>query len=166
MRIEIRKIEKEDARGLWKLINDKEVIKQLSGYTFPCPFEKIKKEVDEGIQGWKNKKCYAFTILFDKEIAGYVILENPSKDKKRYDIGFFVGKKFWNKGIATFAVKEVVDFGFNKLNLYRIQGDNDSDNPASGKVMKKAGMNFEGLRKHIQKRGSKFIDLELWGVWK
>jgi len=166
MKVEIRKPKLSDAKALRELINDKEVLKQLCGYPYPCPLSRMKKDVEDGIKGWKTKKSFSFTILADGEIAGSIILENPSKDKGRYDLGFFVGRKFWGKGIATEAIKQIVKFGFQKLELYRIQADNDSDNPASGRAMEKAGFKLEGILKKIQKKKTKFIDLHMWGITK
>ncbi|MBW2995324.1 GNAT family N-acetyltransferase [Candidatus Woesearchaeota archaeon] len=163
MKVEIRKTKLSDAEQLRALINDKQVIKQLEGYPHPCPLSKIKKEIKKSQLDWKKKTAYNFTIFADAKIAGQVVLENPDKNKTHYEIGYFVGRKFWNKGIATKAVKEAVRFGFNKLKLKRIWGDNDSDNPASGKIMKKAGFKLEGrLRKHVLKN-RKFIDVWIWG---
>jgi RimJ/RimL family protein N-acetyltransferase len=163
MKVEIRKTKMSDAKALQELINDKEIIKQLEGYPHPCPLSKIKKEIKKSLEDWKKKQAYNFTILADKEIAGQVVLENPDKHRTHYEIGYFLGRKFWNKGIATKAAKEAVKFGFNKLKLKRVWGDNDSDNPASGKVMKKAGFKLEGkLRKHAFRKG-KYIDIWIWG---
>jgi RimJ/RimL family protein N-acetyltransferase len=166
MEVIIRKPKLSDAKALRELINDKEVLKQICGYPYPCPLSRMNKDVEEGINGWKTKKSYSFTILVDGEIAGSIVLENPSEDRGRYDLGFFVGRKFWGKGIATEAIKQIVQFGFQKLKLYRIQADNDSDNPASGRAMGKAGLIFEGARKKIQKKNRRFIDLHLWGITK
>ena len=163
MKISIRKTKLSDAKELRELINDKEVIKQITGYPFPCPLSHIKKDINKSLRLLKKKEQYPFTILANKEIAGQIFLEEPSKDKRRYNIGFYVGRKYWNKGIATRAIKEIIKFGFNKLNLYKISGDNDSDNPASGKVMKKAGFKLEGTLKKHQLKGKKFIDLLIWG---
>lgn len=166
MKVSIRKQKLSDAKELQELINDKDVLKQLAGYPYPCPLSKIKKEITDGIKGWQTKKCFAFTILADNEVAGNIILENPNDDKGCYDLGFFVGKKFWNKGIATNAIKQIVKFGFEKLKLYRIQADNDSDNPASGRAMEKAGFKLEGIREKFCRKKNKFIDLYLWGITK
>ncbi len=163
MKIQIRKTKMSDAKDLHKAINDKDIINQLGGYPYPCPLSKIKKDISKGLQDWKKRKAYPFTILVDGKIAGQVILENPDKNKTHYEIGYFVGKDYWKKGITTRAVKEAVKFGFDKLKLKRIWGDNDSDNPASGKVMKKAGFKLEGrLRKHAFKNG-KHYDVLIWG---
>ena len=166
MKVEIRKPKFSDAKALRELINDKEVLKQICGYPYPCPLSRMKKDVADGIKGWKTKKSFSFIILADGEIAGNIILEDPSKDKRRYELGFFVGRKFWGKGIATEAIKQIVKFGFQKLKLYRIQADNDSDNPASGRAMEKAGLKFEGVRKKICKKKNKFVDLHMWGITK
>ena len=164
MKIEIRKPKLSDAKDVRDLINDKKIVKQLSGYPYPCPLSRVKKDIQDSLKGWRTGKSYGFTILADGQIAGSIILENPSKDKGRYDVGFFIGRKFWNKGIATEAIKQVVKFGFKKLKIYRIQGDNDSDNPSSGRAMKKAGFTFEGVRKKIRKKNGRYVDLNLWGI--
>ncbi len=164
MKVEIRKVKRSDAKALRDLINDKEVLKQLYGYQYPCPLSRIKKDVEDGIKDWKTKNAFSFTIIADGEIAGSIILECPNEDKKRYDLGFYIGRKFWNKGITTEATKQIVKFGFQKLNLYRIQADNDSDNPGSGRVLEKAGFKLEGVRKKFGKKNCKFIDLYLWGI--
>lgn len=166
MKVEIRKVRLSDSTDLRELINNKDVLKQLSGYPYPCPLSRMKKDVEDGIRGWKTRRSFSFTILADGEIAGSIILENPSKDKRRYDLGFYIGKRFWGKGIATEAIKQIVKFGFQKLKIYRIQADNDSDNPASGRAMEKAGFRFEGTRKKIQKKKFGFVDLHLWGITK
>ncbi|MDD4984056.1 MAG: GNAT family protein [Candidatus ainarchaeum sp.] len=166
MKVEIRKPKLSDAKALQKLISDKDVIKQISGYSYPCPLSRMKKDVNDGIKGRKTKKSYSFTIIFDNEIAGSVMLEEPNEDKGCYDLGFFIGKIFWNKGIATEAIKQIIEFGFKKLKLYRIQADNDSDNPASSRAMEKAGLKLEGVRKKYRKKGNKYVDLMLWGITK
>lgn len=164
MKVEIRKPRLSDANVLRELINDKEVLKQLSGYPYPCPLSRMRKDVKDGIKGWRTKECFSFTILADGEIAGSIILENPGEDRGRYDLGFFVGRKYWGRGIATEAIKQVVRFGFKELRLYRIQADNDSDNPASGRAMEKAGFKFEGARKKYLKKKNRFVDLHMWGT--
>lgn len=163
MKVEIKKTQLSDAKQIHHLINDRAVISQIGGYSYPCALKRIKKDVQKGLKEWKQKKSYNFTIWANNEMAGQIMLENPSEDKKRYEIGFFVGKKFWNQGIATQAIKQITKFGFKQLKLYKIWGDNDSDNPASGKAMQKAGFKLEGqLKKHNRKKG-KFVDVLIWG---
>lgn len=166
MKITIRKTTMKDAKRLHECINDKDVIKELAGYPYPCPISKIEEDIKKGLKEWDERKAYAFTILADNEVTGQIFLENPSKDFGRYDIGFYVGKRFWGNGMATEAIKQTIKYGFEKLKLYKIYADNDSDNPGSGKAMEKAGMHLEGTLKNHTKKNGKLIDVLLWGISK
>ncbi|HMB25905.1 MAG TPA: GNAT family N-acetyltransferase [Patescibacteria group bacterium] len=166
MQVKIRKPKLSDARELHQLINDPEVIGNLWGYPYPCPLSRMKEDVQNGIKDWTTGQAYAFTILADDKIAGSVVLEDPNEDKGRYEIGIFIGKDFWNKGVGTKAIKQAVEFGFQELNLYKIQADTNSDRPASGRIMEKAGFRLEGVRPKAEKRDGQFVDLHMWGVTK
>jgi len=157
MIVEIRKTRLYDAEELHRNINDNEPLEGLS------QLRRVKRNITRNLKEWKIKRTYAFTIFADEKIVGQIFLENPSMDQGRYEIGFYVGKKHWGKGIATQAIERAVKYGFDKLKLYKIWGDHDSDNPASGKAMEKAGLEMEGrLKKHSKKNG-KFIDILMWG---
>ena len=80
------------------------------------------------------------------------------------ELGYWIGKPYWNKCYASEAAKAILRFGFKELNLHRIHAHHLSRNPASGKVLQKIGMQHEGcLRHHIRKWG-KFEDMEMYGI--
>jgi ribosomal-protein-alanine N-acetyltransferase len=71
---------------------------------------------------------------------------------------------FWGKGYGTEAVRALVGYGFNQLKLNRIFASHYANNPASGKILQKLGMQYEGrLSKHYCKWGE-YVDAELYGV--
>ncbi len=61
------------------------------------------------------------------------------------EIGYCYGEEFWGKGYASEALKAVIQFLFEKCDMDTIFAEYMSNNPASGKVMEKAGMTFEGI---------------------
>lgn len=62
------------------------------------------------------------------------------------------------------ALKAVLAFGFGQLHLNRIEAQHECDNPASGHVMRNAGMKHEGtLRQRIYNKG-RFADVELYAI--
>jgi [ribosomal protein S5]-alanine N-acetyltransferase len=82
----------------------------------------------------------------------------------RAELGYWIGAPYWNQGYATEAAREVLRFGFQDLELHRIQATHLARNPASGRVMQKIGMRREGrLRGHFIKWGS-FEDVEIYGI--
>jgi [ribosomal protein S5]-alanine N-acetyltransferase len=65
-------------------------------------------------------------------------------DNFQTDFGYVLSKKYWNKGIMTEAMKPVMDYVFNMPNIYRIWATHDIENDASGKVIQKLGLEYEG----------------------
>ena len=63
---------------------------------------------------------------------------------KRAEMGYWVGRKYWKQGIATEAAKAMLEFGFKKLGLHSVIARYFDINPASGRVMEKCGMKYEG----------------------
>ena len=65
----------------------------------------------------------------------------------RVHFGYVLAKAYWNKGIMTEAAKPVVEMLLARKGIYRIEAVHDVDNPASGRVMQKLGMEYEGILK-------------------
>ncbi len=73
---------------------------------------------------------------------------------RRAEIGYWIGVPHWGKGYATEASLALVDFGFESLGLDRIHSCHFGNNPASGRVLQKAGLRHEGTApKHLMKWG-------------
>lgn len=88
----------------------------------------------------------------------------PNARHANAEMGYWVGRPYWGRGYATEAAREVVGFGFRELGLHRVHAHHFSRNPASGKVLLKAGMRHEGrLREHVRK-GDAFEDVETYGI--
>lgn len=66
---------------------------------------------------------------------------------RRAEVGYWIGVPFWGRGYATDALRRLLRFGFEALALNRIEAGHFPQNPASGRVMRKAGMRAEGLRR-------------------
>jgi len=105
------------------------------------------------------------TTLLDRTLIGGVGLRRE-RDHNRAELGFWLGVPYWGNGYATEAARAVLRYGFESLGLHRIQASHFSNNPASGAVLRKIGMQHEGsLRKHILK-WEQYLDLEVYAVLK
>jgi len=73
--------------------------------------------------------------------------------RKSAEIGYFLGEPYWNKGIASEAVKLITGYGFNTLGIIRIHTGIFEYNTASMRVLEKCGFEKEGIfRKSIFKQ--------------
>lgn len=69
-------------------------------------------------------------------------------------IGYWVAEEFWGRGIMTEVVRAFSDWSFDAFRLRRISAEVFANNPASARVLEKAGFTFEGrLRSYIVKGG-------------
>ena len=114
--------------------------------------ENLIKSVEEANS--KNRKLYFFRIE-DKntkeyigEIGYTVIKETPFG--KIAGMGYFIKEKYWGKGYVTEALKKVMEYAFEKDNVYRISTGCIKENIGSEKAMKKCGMIKEAEYKEYQ----------------
>lgn len=82
------------------------------------------------------------------------------------ELGYWIGRPYWNQGFCTEACREVLRYAFSKLDLIRVHSNHFSRNPASGRVMRKLGMQHEGSRRQHVKKDGRYEDLEVYGILK
>lgn len=80
------------------------------------------------------------------------------------ELGYWIGKPFWNRGYATEASWAVIEYGFSQLNLNRIFARHMTNNPASGRVLLKAGMQLEGVLRQSMYRWGSFEDSAYYSI--
>lgn len=112
----------------------------------------------------ERKECTFAIVLKDgQHLIGGIGL-TLSMAHLRGELGYWIGTPFWGQGYCTEAARAVLDYGFNTIGLHRIEGRNMSRNPASGRVMLKLGMQYEGrLRGYLRKWGH-FEDVDVYGL--
>lgn len=87
-----------------------------------------------------------------------------ARDHGRAELGYWIGKPYWNQGYATEAADAILGFGFETCGFHRIFAHHFTRNPASGRVMQKIGMRYEGtLRAHALKWGT-YEDIAIYGI--
>ena len=80
------------------------------------------------------------------------------------EVGYSMSRDYWNRGLMTEALQALIEFCFLKLKLNRVEAQHDVRNIASGRVMEKAGMRYEGsLRQRVFNKGQ-FIDVALYAI--
>ena len=81
-------------------------------------------------------------------------------------VAYYLAERAWGKGYMTEALRRVIDFAFDGLGLNRVEADHFAENPASGRVMEKAGMTKEGYARQKYCKNGVFHDAVLYGILK
>jgi RimJ/RimL family protein N-acetyltransferase len=151
--IKLRPFRLTDAANLTEMANNKNISRNLrDGFPHPYTHEDAVTFIRHCLDMSRDT---FFAIEYRGSHAGNISL-SPCQDvyRKSAEIGYFIGEPFWNKGIATAAVKIIVQFGFTNLGLMRIHTGVYEYNPASQRVLEKCGFVKEGVfRKAIFKDG-------------
>ena len=80
------------------------------------------------------------------------------------EVGYSLAREYWNQGIMTEALSEVIRYGFEELRLNRIEAIHEPDNAASGAVMQKCGMLYEGYQRQKLLNKGKYVDVKLYAI--
>ena len=105
----------------------------------------------------------AITLRADDSLCGGIGLAVEA-EHSRAELGYWIGVPYWRNGFATEASAAMLRYGFEQLQLNRIFATHFKQNPASGRVLRKLGMQREGcMRQHVRKWGQ-FVDLELYSI--
>ncbi|QFT89681.1 ribosomal-protein-S5-alanine N-acetyltransferase [Bacillus sp. THAF10] len=110
--------------------------------------------------------CYwAIELKVSGELIGEIDLYDFEEDTGNCEVGYSIGPSWWNQGYGTEALKAVMKFGFIEMNVHKISAAHNTDNPASGRIMRKAGMEKEGTIKHmIRNYKGEYKDCDVYGL--
>ncbi|PIF43569.1 RimJ/RimL family protein N-acetyltransferase [Chryseobacterium sp. 52] len=114
-------------------------------------------------EAFENNTGYTFALR-DKEgkIMGAIGLHDREDDKA--ELGYWMGRPFWNKGYVTEAAIALIDFGFQELECNKIYATFFLHNPASGRIMEKIGMEQEALLKQHLKKDDEYFDIMMYSI--
>ncbi|NCB01888.1 MAG: N-acetyltransferase [Spirochaetia bacterium] len=152
-RIILRPFILEDAPFMFKWTNDVRVTQYLRFNTHKSVAESMRI-----ISSWIEKDTFpqicnwAILKREDLEVIGSIGIGTTSVIDERGEVGYALRFDEWNKGYMSEILPYVLTFGFDNMNLHRIEATHSLLNPASGKVMKKAHMSKEcPLMRHYYK---------------
>jgi RimJ/RimL family protein N-acetyltransferase len=164
-RLVLRPLAPDDAPAVQALIAEREIA--ANTLTIPHPYpeggaaEWIEKHAGEFARG--AGVVFAVTLRGDGTLVGVIGLDLVA-EHQRAEMGYWVGKPYWGNGYATEAARALLRHAFRDLGLRKVNAHHMTRNPASGAVMRKMGMKFEGrLREHILKWGA-FEDLDAYAI--
>ena len=106
-----------------------------------------------------------FAITIDDQVIGGIGIE-PRQDvyRKTAIIGYWLSEELWGRGIMPEAVKLVTNYAFEHLDFIRLQASVYSKNPASMRVLEKAGYVKEGVMRNAVIKNGAVMDEHLYAI--
>jgi len=157
-RLTLRPFKLDDASDVQRLAGNPDVA--LMTTNIPYPYE------DGMAEAWiathrdafarDEAVVLAITLRSDGTLVGGVGL-TLDEDEPSAELGYWVGKPYWNKGYCTEAARAVLQYGFERWPLERIHACHLARNTASGRVMQKLGMTYHS---RLPKRAGRQREME------
>ncbi len=162
-RLVLRPFEPDDAPRVHQLAGNVEVAATTLHIPHPYPDGLAAAWIASHAPAWAEDRRATFAITVDDVVIGAVSLE-INRPHLRGELGYWIARDEWGKGYATEAAMALRDFGFDTVGLNRVQAHHMTRNPASGRVMAKLGMRFEGVHRQEILKGGRFEDVAVWAV--
>lgn len=161
-RLLMREMVEADAPTLFEYYRDPE-------FTRYVPFNTHKSIEDsrDFISFWrnlyqqKNSIRWGIELKETKQLIGNAGLVFWKRDIRCAEVGYHTGQPYQGRGFTTEVLSAMVDFGFEFMNLNRIEGCIYPGNDASARVMEKLGFKKEGVWRQVHLKNGIFID-KIW----
>lgn len=166
-RLVLRRLDLTDAEAYFIALSNPETMRHMRWDVFQTVEDAISflRMIDQ-----KHRERLAFHWgVIDKEsqkLIGRVAFINFDEENEKTEIGYVISKHYWNKGLVTEAIRELIRFGFAELGVNRIEARCNEDNLGSERVMQKNGMKFEGLLRAQLKMKREFKNQKLYSIIK
>lgn len=167
-RLILRKIEFNDLEDIFEFSLDPKVAYHMTWEVNKSKEETLNNFVKVVIENYDRGQSGDLAIVHkenDKVIGTCSFIE-WSNEHNNAEIGYVLNQNYWGCGFTTEAIIELIKYGFETIQLNRIQGRCDIDNISSEKVMLKVGMVYEGtLRKNEFIKGD-YKDTKIFSILK
>ncbi len=163
-RLILRKIQAEDVNALLKLFGNPEVVKFIEMQ----PIKSLEQANEwlrwmGGVFAAKDGLRWGITLK-DGTFIGSAGLHRWNREGHYAEIGCDVAHHYWGNGYGQEAMHMVLNFGWDYMNLNRIEAQVVKGNARSVHVMEKLGFKHEGTLRQRLLKGGKFYDLHTFGI--
>lgn len=158
--IELRNFSVSDADSLFNLINKNRdyLEKWLPWLHSVKKAEDSRKKINEWTEKQKKGEGVNRGIWYKGELSGVVSFNFIDKENKKAEIGYWLDKDHQGKGIMTKSCELLMEFGFSKLNLHRIE--------ISCAIAERLGFTKEGYFRQSGFLNGKFVDMNWYALLK
>ncbi len=88
----------------------------------------------------------------------------PRAEPGRADVGYWLGRPFWGKGVMTEALTALLDLCFDELSNYKVEADVYTHNARGLRLVERVGMRQEGMIRRAHRKYGEWVDITIWGI--
>ncbi len=163
-RLRLRPFSFDDEAAVFALVSDPEIAHfvRFDAHRTPAETRAFLELVE---RYYRRGEPFAWGIVRreDERLIGSCGFVSQAGEKKSAEIGYWLGKPYWGKGYAVEAARTLVHFGFEQMNLERVEAKCFVENRAGQRVIEKLGMKLEGTDRSEMIKGA-YPELNMYGI--
>jgi len=106
---------------------------------------------------------FVLAIEVDGEAVGGIgVVLGTDIERVSGELGYWLGEQYWGRGIVTAAIRQFAPFAMEKFGLTRLHADTFHDNPASARVLEKAGFTKESVKRRAAIKLGEIKDMNVY----
>ena len=164
-RLTLRRLELADAEMMFSNWTGDDNVTRFLRWNAHKTIEDTKNMIQQWVNNYQDDSTYYWGVyLKDGEMIGSIGVTIVSEYDFKGELGYKIGRRWWNQGYSSEAARAVIDYMFLNTDVERIESFCSVENLASRKVMEKVGMCYEGLLRHYYKTRDGFHDCTIYGI--
>lgn len=166
-RLKLRRFLTDDYIGMYHNWANQEEVTRFLTWQPHASEEATKTLLQNWVSQYENDTYYNWVIEYQGKTIGNISVVSGNDRSQCAELGYCIGKAYWNKGIMTEAVTEIVRFLFDEVGYHRLEIDHAVKNPGSGRVAQKCGFTYEGTKRQCFRnyKGER-LDISFYGLLK
>jgi ribosomal-protein-alanine N-acetyltransferase len=164
-RLRIRPLEEADAEAIFTFKGDPNVTERY-GQEPHQSLDETRQWIENRLVGYQkhDSMFWVFTFKDDSTAIGSCCFWNFDHDSHSAELGYELHPAQWHKGMMTEALRPVMDYGFDEMELHRIEACPMSDNTPSRDLLLKLGFKYEGNHRQRHLFRGRFLDLLYYSI--
>lgn len=167
-RLILRQLERSDAEAIFRNHSDPEVVRYL-GRNPDTAIEVSIHRLQLCLDAVRDQTGIRWGIVRREDptvLMGTVGFWKWNKPCFNAEIGYEIGPAYWNKGYMTEAIRASLRYGFDHMELHRVEANIDPDNKGSRRAAEKAGFTLEATLRQNWFYAGRFTDSVIYGILK
>lgn len=165
-RLILREFVMDDTEAAFRNWNSDSKVTEFLCWSTVDDISESEKIMRSRVDRYTDKSFYQWAIVpkdFGEPIGTISVVDMDERTEK-VQIGYCIGSKWWGQGYTSEAFSAIIPFFFQEVKAKRIEAQHDPNNPNSGSVMKKCGLQYEGTLRKADWNNKGIVDACIYGL--
>lgn len=165
-RLILRRMTMDDVEAAYRNWESDDRVTEFLRWPTARGMEQVERVTREWVNSYADPAFYQWGIVpkdLNEPIGTISVVEMDERTEKVH-IGYCIGSNWWKMGYTSEAFAAIIPFLFDQVKVQRIEAQHDPNNPGSGAVMRKCGLQYEGTLRKADWNNRGIVDACMYAI--